>query len=122
MSCGCEDEASGALTRAGRLNAGCFCRTLDEGALLAALSENLGELAAPMLQTRPHLFSRAPVFLSAGEVAELRAVVAAIEEVARHPAYQQAALAWAPDIARRDFGRAGPSWATTSISRRRAPA
>lgn len=107
MSCGCEDGASGALTRAGRLNAGCFCQTLDEGALLAALSESLGDLAAPMLEARPHLFSRAPVFLSAGEVGELRAVVAAIEEVARHPAYQQAALAWAPEIAQRDLGPRG---------------
>ncbi len=107
MSCGCEDNSSEVATRAGRLNAGCFCRTLDEAALLAALRGNLGNLAAPMLETRPHLFSRAPVFLSAGEVAELRAVVAAIEEVVRNPSYQRAALAWAPPIAARDFGPRG---------------
>lgn len=107
MSCGCEDESSGAVTRAGRLNAGCFCRTLDERALLSALRESLGDLAAPLLETRSHLFSRAPVFLSPGEVAELRAVVAAIEEVVRHPSYQRAALDGAPEIAQRDFGPRG---------------
>lgn len=107
MSCACEDNAAEAATRAGRLNAGCFCRTLDEAALLAALRANLGDLAAPMLEARPHLFSRTPVFVSAGEVAELRAVVAAIEAVVRNPAYQRAALAWAPPIAARDFGPRG---------------
>jgi len=60
-----------------------------------------------MLEARPHLFSRSPVFLSETEVAALRAVVAAIEEVVRNPAYQRAALAWAPQIAERDFGPRG---------------
>ncbi|MFC3068462.1 ATP-grasp domain-containing protein [Phenylobacterium soli] len=107
MSCGCEDNSSEASTMAGRLNAGCFCRTLDEAALSAALRETLGDLAAPILEARPHLFSHTPVFLSAGEVVELRAVVAAIEEVVRNPSYQRAALAWAPEIARRDLGPRG---------------
>jgi hypothetical protein len=107
MSCGCDDRSLGTEDRSERLNQGCFCRTLDQAALDEALRRELGELAAPMLEARPHLFSRSPVFLSAAEVAALRSVVAAIEEVARNPAYQRAALAWAPQIAQHDFGPRG---------------
>lgn len=108
MSCGCDGGSSSeTATLAGRLNEGCFCRTLDESALHDALRRELGDLAGPMLEARPHLFSRTPVFLSAAEVAALRAVVLAIEEVVRNRAYRRAALAWAPPVAARDFGPRG---------------
>lgn len=108
MSRDCEHSSpSQAADRSQRLNAGCFCRTLDEAALDAALADELGELATPLLAARPHLFSRSPVFLSIDEVASLRAVVAAIEAAVRNSAYQRAALAWAPPIAAHDFGPRG---------------
>jgi hypothetical protein len=108
MSCGCEHRSSsGAANLSDRLNQECFCRTLDEAALREALRGELGDLAGPMLEARPHLFSRTPVFLSAAEVGALRAVVAAIEEVVRNPAYRRAALAGAPQIAAHDFGPRG---------------
>lgn len=108
MSCDCEHGSSSRSDDlSDRLNQGCFCRTLDEAALDEALRRELGELAGPMLDARPHLFSRSPVFLSAGEVARLRAVVSAIEEVVRNPAYRRAALGRAPQIAQHDSGPRG---------------
>lgn len=93
--------------RAERLNSACSCRTLDAARLEAALERELGPLALADMQARPNLFSRVPVFLSSAEVRALRAVVEAVEAVVRNPAYQAAALACAPEIARRDFGPRG---------------
>ena len=62
---------------------------------------------ASFIKTRPHLFSNAPVFLSEADTGEMIRIVNAIEAVTRLPAYQEAVLSWAPEIARRDFGPRG---------------
>lgn len=110
MSGGCEDDGGPAgAPRAERLNRGCFCRTLDEPALARALGRELGDAveAREVLDQRPHLFSRVPVFLQAREHEALVAVVRAIETVVRNPGYQAAVLEGAVPIARRDFGPRG---------------
>lgn len=98
-----------AKAAADRLNRDCFCITLDRGSLHAALRAETHEaqFEDTYLAARPHLFSNSPVFLSRGEIAAMAEIVEAIEAAARLPAYQAAALAAAPEIARHDFGPAG---------------
>ncbi len=92
-----------------RLNQGCFCVTLDRAALCKALVRESGEpeFCAQAIETRPHLFSNVPVFLPSTVIGEMAGIVAAIEEVARLPAYREAVLARAPEIAQQDRGPIG---------------
>lgn len=91
------------------LNGACFCITLDRERLYAALERQAGDPAfsARYLQPREHLFSNVPVFHTARDLEEMTGVVGMIEAASRLPAYRNAALAWAPDIARFDAGPRG---------------
>lgn len=102
-------DGAGDGSRDAALNRDCFCITLDRPGLSAAIRRQAGDpdLVSTLLADRPHLFSGGPVFLSANDVGAMMTVVGAIEAAARNPAYQEAALAWAPAIARRDFGPHG---------------
>lgn len=92
-----------------RLNRECFCITLDRDALTRSFDKLAGDLDfyPRFILTRPHLFAGTAVFLSASDAGGMLRVVQAIESVARQPAYQDAVLAWAPEIARHDFGPRG---------------
>lgn len=100
------DDAPSVSDRDAVLNSGCFCVTLDSDRLLTAIQAEAPEpdLAAALLAARPHLFAAMPVFLADHDLKAMLAVVAAVEAAAEDPAYQAAVLAWAPDIARHDFG------------------
>lgn len=92
-----------------QLNRECFCITLDRSSLHDALQRETDdpEFVASYIASRPHLFSNAPVFLSRAEFTAMAEIVDAIEAAALSPGYQAAALAYAPEIARQDFGPAG---------------
>lgn len=92
-----------------RLNRECFCITLNRDALSRALEREVGDpgFYATFIQTRPHLFSNAPVFLSEADIRAMIRIVHAIEAATRLPDYQEALMAWAPEIARCDFGPRG---------------
>lgn len=92
-----------------RLNRDCFCVTLDREALCRALAAEAGDarFCDTYLDARPHLFSSAPVFLARADLARMLATAQAIEAAAALPGYREAALAWAPPVARPDFGPAG---------------
>ncbi len=92
-----------------RLNRECFCITLDEAALCEALKREVGDpdFCETFIKTRPHLFSRTPVFVPEDDVTKMRRIVHAIDAVARLPGYQAAALSWAPEIARHNHGPCG---------------
>jgi hypothetical protein len=92
-----------------RLNQGCFCITLDRTALGNALQREVDdpEFSSGLINTHPHLFSSSPVFLEQSEISSMLRVVQAIEAVALLPGYRDAALSWAPEIARHDFGPLG---------------
>ena len=91
-----------------RLNKECFCITLDRDALCQALEREVGDPDfCATLRTRPHLFSNAPVFLSRDRGRRDAQDARAIEAVSRLPGYREAALSWAPEIARHDFGPRG---------------
>ncbi len=94
---------------AGLLNRECFCITLDRDALCREVERQTGdrEICTAFAKERPHLFSNAPVFLSAADTRGMVRLVRAIEAVAALPAYREAVLAWAPPIARHDFGPHG---------------
>ena len=92
-----------------RLNQECFCITLDRDALCQALEREVGDpdFCATFIKTRPHLFSNASLFISESETSEMLRLVRAVEAATRLPGYQEAALSWAPEIARHDFGPLG---------------
>ncbi len=92
-----------------QLNQSCFCISLDRGELAQALDAASGE---PGFQDRiaanqPHLFSNVPVFLPAAALHAMQDVIAAIEQVARIPAYKAAVLSWAPPNSQVDHGPRG---------------
>ena len=91
------------------LNRECFCITLDGASLLSAIRAEAREpeLVAALMTARPNLFSSGPVFIARHDLAAMLDVVDAIEAAAEDPAYQAVALAWAPEIARQDFGPHG---------------
>lgn len=91
------------------LNLGCMCRTLDPARLRDQLETDprLAGLAEQLAGTHPHLFSQTVVFLDPETRDAVARAVAAIERVMALPAWQEAALADAPAIARHRFGPAG---------------
>ena len=104
-----EPSAQPSRSASDRLNQTCFCITLDREALCEALKSESGdpEFCAALIETRPHLFSNVPVFLSAAAVAEMGKIVAAIEATSKLPDYRRTVLARAPEIAQKDFGPIG---------------
>jgi hypothetical protein len=91
------------------LNSDCFCVSLDQEALRRALEVDPAARGLHgMIEERcPNLFASLPVFVSRQHVDEMAGVIRAVEEVVALPAYREAALAWAPGIARHDSGAAG---------------
>jgi hypothetical protein len=85
-----------------RLNAECACVSLDREALTREFARLVGdpEFARRLAGTHPTLLSSLPVFLDRAHLGRMAEIVRVIEGVARLPAYQEAALAEAPAIAR----------------------
>ena len=91
------------------LNARCFCVSVDREDLNSAMAAASGDVfpAAEFAVTHPHLFSGVATFLSVSILDQMRSVVQALERVAAMPAYIEAVLAYAPEIARTDHGPSG---------------
>ncbi len=91
------------------LNSDCFCVSLDKDALRGALeADPAAHGLHGMIEERcPNLFATLPVFVSRRHVDEMAGIIRAVEEVVALPAYHEAALAWAPGIARHDPGALG---------------
>lgn len=91
------------------LNRSCFCISLDTQAMAAAMRNASGDdgFFAKHIANRPHLFSSLPVFLPRADLDGMLAILAAIEDVARLPGYQEAAASWASAIARHNHGPRG---------------
>jgi glutathione synthase/RimK-type ligase-like ATP-grasp enzyme len=98
-----------AVSLAERLNAECFCMTLDRGLLLRHLQNgtNVDGLWQNLEVSRPHLFAATPAFVAHEDLERMLAVVTAVEHVAKLEAYRDAVLKESPTIARRDFGPRG---------------
>ena len=105
---GCGSDCNAAISIEA-LNRSCYCLTLDEQALRRGLEADLGKrgLSHAMAQTHPHLFAAVPMFVSREHVERMAAVAGALEAVVATPHFIQAALAWAPGIARHAPGPRG---------------
>ena len=92
-----------------RLNAKCFCQTLDHTTLMQNLETETGntQIWEDLQNTHPHLFSSTPAFVAELDLEKMLATVDAIERVSRMTAYRDFVLSAAPEIARRDFGPRG---------------
>ncbi|MBF0354135.1 MAG: hypothetical protein HQL43_02750 [Alphaproteobacteria bacterium] len=89
-----------------RLNLECLCRAVAETDLTACLDRRRGlsGFGQMVLESRPHLFSRTPVFVTKDDADLMAELVRAIERVGRLPAWIAQALAGAPQAAQPDFG------------------
>lgn len=90
-------------------NEACRCVSVDLAALRGEVERRLDadRLPSALAETHPHLFSALPVFISRAHAERMAAVTAAVETVVALPAYREAALAYAPEIARHDPGARG---------------
>lgn len=93
-------------TTADDLNRDCNCTVVDLAGVRGRIDAVRG--ASPsILESHPHLFSGIPVFLEAEHFRDMQRAIAAIEAVVRTPAWQDAVLATAPDIARKPAANPG---------------
>jgi hypothetical protein len=92
-----------------RLNAECFCMTLDRNMLLQHLKVDTGhEKMWDELQiTHPHLFASTPTFVSEQDLLHMLATVQAVERIGHLEAYRKRVLSFAPEISRYGFGPLG---------------
>lgn len=91
-----------------RMNAACFCLSLDQRALRIALTDQLGspELVALVEERCPFLFSAMPVFVSDGHRQKMEEAVRALESVIAMPAYRERIFARSPAIVQHGDGGA----------------
>ena len=94
---------------ANSLNRHCHCINVDQGVLRASLETRLGETGAwaRLQDSHPHLLADSPVFISHGQVAQIKELIAAIERVVSLESYQEEVIGWAPPIARDNPGAHG---------------
>ncbi|MEO8001877.1 MAG: hypothetical protein ABI644_08375 [Arenimonas sp.] len=85
------------------LNRQCFCIGTDVPGLYERMQGDLAKrgIEQSMLQSHPHLFSSAPVFIASSQITQMREVVQAIESVLAMPQFHIEVLASAPAIAQR---------------------
>lgn len=83
------------------LNRHCYCSSADIPALQQWLATELARrgLAKPVVETHPHLFSAAPVFIAGSQATRMRDIIDAVEAMIVVPAYRDAVLGRAPAIA-----------------------
>lgn len=91
-----------------RLNEHCYCVSLDAEVLRKALVGSLGspQIVALVEERCPFLFAARPIFISAGQTAQMEELSRAVEAVVALPAYRNYVLGKAPPIARHDPGGA----------------
>jgi len=88
---------------ANQLNRSCRCMGADVPVLRTMLDRELQMLGRTesIAQSHPHLYSELPVFVAPAHAQRAQQIMRAIETVVALPAYQELALARAPNLARR---------------------
>lgn len=96
-----QSEPVRAVEIAERLNRDCFCVGTDVPEVQRSLETLLASSGEhrTLLESHPHLFSAAPVFIAGQQLQAMADVIAAIETVMAMPAWRAATLAAAPAIA-----------------------
>lgn len=92
-----------------QLNRQCFCIGTDIPGLLERMQDNSARIGVvqSLLQSHPHLFSSAPVFIADTQIRQMREVVKAIESVMAMPQWNEAVMQTAPVIARKEMPALG---------------
>ena len=85
---------------AAKLNGDGHSATVDRGALEQALRGQGEDFLLHVVEHCPHLFASVPLFVSAAQVEQMRAVIAAVEHVVALSAWREAALQQVPEIVR----------------------
>ncbi len=85
---------------AAKLNNDSHSATVDRAALEAALREQGEDFLRHVLEHCPHLFATAHYFVTQAQMAQMHAVIAAVERVVALPAYRAAVLHNAPNTPR----------------------
>jgi hypothetical protein len=102
-STGCASPDCSSASSVDVLNQSCYCVTIDEPALRRTLHSEFGDtFSSAMWSAHEHLFATSPVFIHRTALERMRSIVASVEEIVRTPRFQEAAMTWAPDIARFD--------------------
>jgi hypothetical protein len=103
------DQANPWQDVANRLNRECHCINVDASLLQQQLDMVLNNSHVPgdLIEQRPHLFAKFGVFATQRQMDQMAAIIKAAEQVVAMPAYRQAVLHWAPDIARHEPGAVG---------------
>ena len=87
------------------LNQSCYCVTVDKSTLKKSLESEFGDIfSSAMWDSHEHLFATSPVFVGQPSLERMQSVVASVEEVVQTARFQDAAMTWAPAIARFDSG------------------
>lgn len=96
-------------SHAERLNNDCYCVTLNQTHLEAALlrETNLPRLSELMREEHRHLFSNVSVFVSNQSLEQMHRVIEATQAISKLPGYLEAVMSWAPPIAQTDRGPIG---------------
>jgi hypothetical protein len=84
---------------AARLNNDCLTATLDRHALEQELRAQGEDFLRNVAENCPYLYAAAPLFVSSAQVAQMSAVINAVEEVVAMPAWHDAVLPQSPEIA-----------------------
>jgi hypothetical protein len=85
---------------AAKLNGDCHSAMMDRGALEQALRGQGEDFLLHVTEHCPHLFAAVPLFVSAAQVEQMHAVIAAVERVVALPAWRETALQQVHDIVR----------------------
>lgn len=96
-------------SQAAKLNQHCLCVTLDQGAIIQRLKDQLGEESDDLLSAMSwnRFFSNVAVFISPQELEQMQAIVQALEAAIAIPEYQRHVLSWAPRSAQTNPGPVG---------------
>jgi hypothetical protein len=105
-ACGSPDCSSGSSVDV--LNQSCYCVTVDKMTLRKSLDSEFGGIfSTAMWDSHEHLFATSPLFVGRTSLERMHSVVASVEEVVQTALFQEAAMKWAPEIARFDPGSHG---------------
>ncbi|MDE2118999.1 MAG: hypothetical protein KGJ19_10470, partial [Betaproteobacteria bacterium] len=95
------------------LNGDCRSAAIDRAALDAALRLQGEDFFRHVTEHCPHLFAAVPLFVSAAQVEQMRAVIAAVERVVNLPAWEENLL---PSPSGRGAGGEGSAATDCSLS------
>jgi len=105
MSCNDNSGNNFCSSPAAQLNRDCYCKTINYEQLKKQLPND--SISADLVNTHPQLFSHTAVFISPKQLAQMRAIIHAVEQVVHLPAYQERVLEDSPAIAKLPAATAG---------------